>query len=146
MYFKIVNHTVLVNNRRWNDETNRSFVWLCGVKKTSRNISFVSIHNSLYTQCIGAPIKKNIFFFQTVFFSNIFLKSHRFCCFFFPLQKAKKSSVQQTSDNRTWAASQHLGRSHSFHLWSTNQNLIKKTRAAACCYLEHYVTQTAFHI
>lgn len=43
--------------------------WLtkCGEKKTSTNIYFVSIHNSLYTQCIGAPIKKT-FFFQTFFF------------------------------------------------------------------------------
>lgn len=40
-------------------------------KKTSTNIYFVSIHNSLYTQCIGAPIKKTSFFFQ-MFFFNIF--------------------------------------------------------------------------
>jgi len=58
-------------------------------KKTSRNIYFVSIHNSLYTQCIGAPIKKHLFF-QTFF--QHFLKSHRF--FFLPTE-SKESSVHE---------------------------------------------------
>lgn len=62
-------------------------------KKTSRHGYFVSIHNCLYTQCIGAPIKKTSFFFLfflSKHFFRHFLKSHRF--FFSPfLQKAKKA-------------------------------------------------------
>lgn len=88
--FLIVIHIVLViNKRRGNDDETNWSVWLCGEKKTSRNISFVSIHNSLYTQCIGAPIKKT-YFFPNSFFSNIFLKSHGFCSFFPPTESKEK--------------------------------------------------------
>lgn len=115
----------------------------CDEKKTSRNISFVSIHNSLYTQCIGAPIKKKSFF-SNRFFSNISLKSHRFCCFFPPTESKEKlcttNKQQQNMSCKSTPRHAHI------HFWNENQNLIKKTRAAACCYLEHYVTQTAFHI
>lgn len=57
-------------------------------KKTSRNIYFVSIHNSLYTQCIGAPIKKHLFF-QT-FFSTFFKKPQIFFS-----TESKESSVHE---------------------------------------------------
>lgn len=57
-------------------------------RKTNRNIYFVSIHNSLYTQCIGAPIKKH--FFPNLFFQH-FLKSHRFFFFY----RKQRSSVHE---------------------------------------------------
>ena len=35
-------------------------------KMTSNYMNFVSIHNSLYTQCIGALIKNKPFFFLNI--------------------------------------------------------------------------------
>ena len=57
-------------------------------KKTSRNMYFVSIHNSLYTQCIGAPIKKHLFF--RTFFQHFFKKPQ----ILFPTE-SKESSVHE---------------------------------------------------
>lgn len=65
-------------------------------KKTSRHGYFVSIHNCLYTQCIGAPIKKTSFFssfFLSKHFFRHFLKSHRF--FFSISTESKESSVHE---------------------------------------------------
>ena len=64
-------------------------------KQTSRNMNFVSINNSLYTQSIGAPIKnkkKDLIFFQT--FQIFFKKPQNF------LQKAKRDLCTETSNNR----------------------------------------------
>lgn len=89
--FLIVIHIVLViNKRRGNDDETNWSVWLCGEKKTSRNISFVSIHNSLYTQCIGAPIKKTYFFPNSFFFQHFF-KKPRILFFFSPYRKQRKA-------------------------------------------------------
>lgn len=85
----------------------------CDEKKTSRNISFVSIHNSLYTQCIGAPIKKKSFF-SNRFFSNISLKSHRFCCFFPPTESKKKALYNQQATTEHELQVNTSPRSHSF--------------------------------
>lgn len=64
-------------------------------KQTSRNMNFVSIHNSLYTQCIGAPIQKKK---KTSFFPNFlklfFKKPQNF------LHKAKRDFCTETSNNR----------------------------------------------
>lgn len=122
----------------------QGIVIMCDEKKTSRNMYFVSIHNSLYTQCRGAPIKKSLFFSETFF--NIFLKSHIFF-----LKKTKKALYmnKQHQNSFSWAVSEQPSRSNSFHLWSKNKNnkhWKKKTRPAACCYLGHYVTQTTSHI
>lgn len=68
-------------------------------RKTTRNIYFVSIHNSLYTQCIGAPIKKHIFFANL--FSTFFKKPQIVF-----LQKAKKALYmnKQQQNSSSWAA------------------------------------------
>lgn len=110
--------------RIWNDETNWSVGWwlisvlMCGEKKTTRNISFVSIHNSLYTQCIGAPIKKHLFFPNSFF--PTFFKKPQILLFFFPTESKEKlrTTNKRQQNSSSWAASQHLGHSHSFHLWS----------------------------
>lgn len=96
-------------------------------KKTSRNIYFVSIHNSLYTQCIGAPIKKHLFF-QTFF--QHFLKSHRL---FFSTE-SKESSVHEQATTEFLIMSSEVNNSAAhIHIISEakkktkNKNIKNKT-------------------
>lgn len=70
-------------------------------KKTSRHGYFVSIHNCLYTQCIGAPIKKtsffSSFFFVQTFFPTFFKKPQ---IFFLHFYRKQRKLCTWTSNNR----------------------------------------------
>lgn len=101
-------------------------------KMTNRNIYFVSIRNSSYTQCIGAPFKKTSFFSKRFFFLNIFKKATEF----FSSTESKESSVHEQATTEFLIMSckertQLLKFISSLNQKNKNKSI--KTRSAACC-------------